>query len=118
MGYKKKKNFTDETVESKKTLPSEGDLFGLVLRRLGGSWLEVSCSDGKIRRVIIPGKMRRVRIYEGDIILVRPWYGIQADTRGDVIYKYGKSEIKWLLKSRFAEDLKKIMSEELLEEYL
>ncbi len=115
---RKRKGSVDEYIEAKITLPSEGDLFGLVLRRLGGSWLEVSCSDGKIRKVLIPGKMRRTRIYEGDIILLRPWYGMQEDTRADVIYKYAKSEIKWLLKSKYAEELKKILTEEILEEYL
>jgi len=115
---RRKKEDIDEFIESKITLPSEGDLFGLVLRRLGGSWLEVSCSDGKIRKVRIPGKMKRTRIYEGDILLIRPWYGIQEDTRADVVYKYGKSEIKWLLRSKYADELKKMVPEEILEEYI
>lgn len=115
---RKKEEELEELIKSKITLPNEGDLFGLVLRRLGGLWLEVSCSDEKIRKVRIPGKLRRVRIYEGDIILLRPWYGIQEDTRADVLYKYSKSEIKWLLKSKYADELKKVLTEEILEEYL
>ncbi|MHA1589290.1 MAG: translation initiation factor eIF-1A [Candidatus Njordarchaeales archaeon] len=107
----------EEIIKSKITLPSEGDLFGLVLRRLGGSWLEVSCSDGKIRKVRIPGKMRRVRIFEGDIILIRPWYGIQEDTRADVVYKYDKSEVRWLLKSEYGKVLREFIPEDILEEY-
>lgn len=108
----------EDFMESKVVTPDKGDLFGLVLRRLGGSWLEVSCSDGKIRRVLIPGKMRRTRIYEGDVILVRPWYGMQEDTRGDVLHKYSRSEVRWLLKSRYRDILEKIMPEDLLEEYI
>ncbi len=105
-------------LEDKVTLPQEGDLFALVLRRLGGSWIEVQCSDGKIRKARLTQKVRFTRIYEGDIILCRPWYGIQPDTRADVIHKYSKNELKHLLKSDFAEELKKIIPEELLEEIL
>ncbi|MCD6490820.1 MAG: translation initiation factor eIF-1A [Candidatus Njordarchaeia archaeon] len=108
----------DELISSKIVLPEAGDLFGLVLRRLGGLWLEVLCSDEKTRKVRIPGKMRRVRIYEGDIIILKPWYGMQEDERGDVVWKYRKSEIRWLLKSKYAEELKKIIPEDILEEYI
>jgi len=118
MSPKKKSSRMEEFTESKVMVPSEGDLFGLVIRRLGGSWLEVSCSDGKIRKVLIPGKMRRVRIYDGDVILVRPWYGMQEDTRGDVIHKYSRSEVRWLLKSKYREVLEKILPEDILEEYI
>ncbi len=116
MSRRKRGRESDDFMESKIVTPSEGDLFGLVLRRLGGSWLEVSCSDRKIRKVLIPGKMRRTRICEGDVILIRPWYGMQEDTRGDVIHKYNRSEVRWLLKSRYREELEKILPEDILEE--
>lgn len=106
-----------EIIKEKVVLPEEGDLFGLVIRRLGGSWLEVQCSDGIIRKVRIPGKMRRVRIFDGDIILVRPWYGIQED-RGDVKHKYSPGEIRLLLKTEYSSEIEKVAPPEVLEEYM
>ena len=107
-----------EFLKSKLVLPEEGDLFGLVIRRLGGLWLEVQCADGLIRKVRIPGKMRRVRIYDGDVILLTPWYGINEKERADVKHKYSPGEIRLLMRTDYKKELEKILPEEILEEYL
>ncbi len=105
-----------EKIPSRVRIPEPGELFGYVIRRLGGSWLEVLCSDEKIRKVRIPGKMRRVRIFEGFIILVRPWYGIDPDNRADVVYAYKKTELKKLLQTEWKDELLKVLPEDLREE--
>jgi len=117
MARKSKEEEELEFIKSRLVLPEEGDLFGLVIRRLGGLWLEVQCYDGLIRKVRIPGKMRRVRIYDGDVILVTPWYGINEKERGDVKHKYRPNEIRLLMRTEYRKELEKILPEEMLEEY-
>lgn len=107
---------SEEEIAGKVRVPEPGDLFGYVIRRLGGSWLEVYCSDEKTRKVRIPGKLRHTRIFEGSIILVRPWYGLQEDERGDVVYVYRKTELRKLMQTKWREELLKVLPEELREE--
>ncbi len=105
-----------ESLKAKVVLPEEGDLFGFVIRRLGGLWLEVQCSDGEIRKVRIPGKLKRVRIFDGDLVLCRPWYGIRED-RADVKHKYFPNEIRLLMRTEYRKEIEKVLPPEILEEY-
>ncbi len=74
-------------------LPRDNEVIGTVVRRLGGSRMEVSCFDAKSRLCRIPGRMKKfLWIREGDIVLVKPW-GFQGDEKGDVIYKYNKNQV-------------------------
>ncbi|ASJ11221.1 translation initiation factor 1A [Thermococcus sp. P6] len=79
-------------------LPREGELFGVVEQALGASWMDVRCEDGKIRRCRIPGKLRR-RMWTrvGDVVIVRPW-PVQSDKRGDIVYRYTRTQVDWLLR--------------------
>ena len=103
--------------EEKVIKPEPGDLFGLILRRLGGSWLEVLCSDGVVRKVRIPRSKRSCKVYENDIILIRPWYGID-ESKADLKDKLRPRDIKHLLQTEHSEELLKILPDELKEIYL
>ena len=82
-------------------LPSKYDIIGVIVRNLGNDRMLVKCQDGNERLCRIRGRMkRRVWIREGDIVLVSPW-DFQSDIRGDIIWKYHKSQIKMLKKRRY-----------------
>ena len=117
MPRKARRNRDLESIKAKTVFPEEGDMFGVVIRRLGGMWLEVQCADGKIRKVRIPGKMKRIRIFDGDLILITPWYGI-TEEKADVKHKYFPNEIRVLLKTEYKDEIEKIMPPEILENYL
>lgn len=86
-------------------LPRGRQVFGIVLRRLGGSRMEVRCLDGKARICRIPGRLRRTLwVREGDTIIVEPWE-LSGDYKGDVILKYTKSQIEWLKKRGYLKQL-------------
>jgi len=108
---KKRKKHEEKTI----TL-EDGDLFGLILRMLGGSWIEVYCSDEKVRKVRIPRSKRRVRVKENDVIIVRPWYGID-ENRADLKDKLTPRHIKNLLQTEHRDAILKVLTDELKELY-
>lgn len=77
-------------------LPSGKQVLGILESRLGGSRSRVICSDGKVRICRIPGRLKReLWVRPGDILIVEPWeFG--GDEKGDILYKYRKSEEQWL----------------------
>ena len=78
--------------------PREGEVIGTVEAMLGANKLNVRCQDGKIRICRIPGRFKkRLWIRPGDAVLVEPWK-IQGDSRGDVIWKYTKTQTSVLKK--------------------
>jgi len=72
---------------------SKNEVFAVVDRILGGSRMDVKCSDGKSRIARIPGSKRRRmgRIRIGDLLIVVPW-DIQ-DEKADILYRYRNSQI-------------------------
>jgi translation initiation factor 1A len=79
-------------------LPREGQVFGIIEQALGSGWMDVRCSDGKIRRCRIPGKLkRRMWMRVGDVVVVQPWQ-VQSDERGDIVYRYTRTQVDWLLR--------------------
>jgi translation initiation factor 1A len=78
----------------------ENEMFGIVSRVLGGSRMDVQSADGKSRLARIPGKMRKRvgRFKMGDLIILTPW-DIQ-DEKADVLYRYRKNQIRFLLKKK------------------
>lgn len=109
----------DKEEKTRIRTPNEenGEMLGLVLRRLGGLWLKVKCSDGKTRKGRIPGSKRRIRIYKGDVVLVKPWYGLQPDTRADVIWKYRKHRVRRLLNTEYSDEIEDLIPEDMYDEY-
>lgn len=72
--------------------PRQGEVIGIITRRLGASRMYVSCMDGKTRNCRVPGSKRRgLWLREGDAIIVRPWEF--DDEKGDVEYKYTPTEV-------------------------
>jgi translation initiation factor 1A len=80
-------------------LPEEGEIFGRVLKLLGGENLLVKCTDGITRRGRIRGKLkRRVWIRENDIVIIAPWEFGKTE-RGDILWRYTLSQNDWLKKN-------------------
>ncbi|MHA1630549.1 MAG: translation initiation factor eIF-1A [Candidatus Heimdallarchaeota archaeon] len=78
-------------------LPKEGEVLGIVTQILGADRIKVRCTDGKTRTVRIPGKHRkRLWIRQNDVVSVMPWYGLQEDTRADLVYRYNRNQANWL----------------------
>lgn len=91
----KKKVISEEEL-SEMVLPVANDVLGVAIKLLGFDRVFVKCQDGHERLCRIRGKMkRRVWIREGDIVLVSPW-DFQSDKRGDIIWRYKRSQAEWL----------------------
>ncbi|MEM2115620.1 MAG: translation initiation factor eIF-1A [Candidatus Woesearchaeota archaeon] len=92
-----KREDDQEAIEIRRTrIPQEGEVFGIVEQRLGGSRLRVRCFDNKTRICRIPGSLKRyLWVREGDLVLVKPWENMK-DERGDVIFKYTATQISYL----------------------
>ena len=83
-------------------LPKEGEVLGIVTQILGADRLLVRCTDGHTRVVRIPGKYRkRLWTRQNDIVSVMPWYGLQEDTRADLVYRYRRNQAEWLEKKGY-----------------
>ena len=96
-----KKKVLSEGELSEMTLPSANDILGVAIRLLGYDRVLVKCQDGHERLCRIRGKMkRRVWIRQGDVVLVSPW-DFQSDKRGDVIWRYTKSQAEMLRKKGY-----------------
>jgi len=76
--------------------PAEGELLGVIIQLVGYDRAKVRCADDKIRVCRIPGRMKKkVWLKENDVVLVAPW-DFQSDTRGDIVHRYDKDEVKKL----------------------
>jgi len=86
----------EEFEEKELRVPSEGEVIGIIEKMLGHDKAKVRCLDGNVRICRIPGRMRkRVWMREGDIVLVAIW-DFQPEERGDIVYKYSRSDIRKL----------------------
>ena len=85
-----------ESEISRTKLPRGKQSIGIVEQRLGGSRMRVKCLDLKTRICRIPGRLKRhLWVREGDVVIIEPWeFG--GDEKGDVIYKYRKSQVQFL----------------------
>jgi translation initiation factor 1A len=78
-------------------MPRPPQVFGMVEQRLGGSRMSVRCMDGITRVTRIPGRLKRkLWVREGDIVVVEPWE--YANDKGDILFKYRKSQVDYLKK--------------------
>lgn len=76
----------------------EGDeeLFGRVLKILGGENVLVKCTDGVTRRGRIRGKLkRRVWIRDNDIVIIAPW-DFKNNEMGDIVWRFTLPQVEWL----------------------
>jgi translation initiation factor 1A len=97
--FKKKKNKNKTQLEQptfvRVRLPRGREVLGIVKQRLGSSRLSINCFDGNTRVCRIPGRLKRsLWVREGNIVLVEPWE--YDNDKGDILYKYSKSQVQWL----------------------
>jgi translation initiation factor 1A len=96
-----KKKVLSEGELNQLVVPSANDILGVAIKLLGYDRILVKCQDGNERLCRIRGKMkRRVWIREGDVVLVSPW-DFQSDKRGDLIWRYTKSQAETLRKKGY-----------------
>ncbi len=82
-------------------LPKEGQVIGIVMKSLGATNFEVFCSDKRVRKCFIPGRLKkRFWIKENDTVLVNPW-PVQGDERGDIIWRYSIMDRELLKRKGF-----------------
>jgi translation initiation factor 1A len=68
-------------------MPQSGELFGRVIKLVGGDNIIVKSSDGKVRTCRIRGKIKRkMWIRDNDLVLIAPW-DFQSD-KADIIWRY------------------------------
>jgi|TARA_Y100000294_G_C8460474_1_gene298384 translation initiation factor 1A len=108
MSKKKEEQQRQEKIQqeiSRINLPRGNQTFGIIEQRLGGSRMRVRCLDGKTRICRIPGRLtRRLWVRDGDITIVEPWeFG--GDAKGDVVYKYSKTQLAFLRKKGYLKHL-------------
>jgi len=83
-----KRKVLNESALKELQIPQEGEMFGRVIKLLGGENLLVKCADGVTRRGRIRGKLkRRVWIRDNDIVIIAPWLFGKAE-RGDILWRY------------------------------
>jgi translation initiation factor 1A len=87
-----KRKVLNESALKELKLPQEGEMFGRVIKLLGGENLLVKCADDVTRRGRIRGKLkRRVWIRDNDIVIIAPWEFGQRE-RGDILWRYTLSQ--------------------------
>ena len=82
-----KRKVLNESALKDMVMPDQGQLFGRVIKLVGGDNIIVKCTDGKVRTCRIRGKIkRRMWIRDNDLVLVAPW-DFQSD-KADIIWRY------------------------------
>ncbi len=97
------KNDNDEGTKRVRT-PRDNQVIGKVIRLHGGKRMTVQCADGKRRMCRIPGRRNNLWVKRDNYVLVEPW-DVQSDEKGDIVWKYKKTSVKWLRKNGYLEDL-------------
>ena len=93
MGKRQVKN---ESALKEIRLPEEGELFGRVLKMMGGENVMIKCDDNITRRGRIRGKLkRRVWIRDNDIVILAPW-DFKEKERGDIVWRFTLPQVDWL----------------------
>lgn len=82
-----KRKVLNEAELKELVMPHEGEMFGRVIKLVGGDNVIVKCTDGKVRTCRIRGKIkRRMWIRENDLVLLAPW-DFQSD-KADIVWRY------------------------------
>jgi len=85
--------------------PRQGEVLGIVEQLLGYAKMRVRCLDGKTRICRVPGRLTKsLWVRENDVVLIQPWE-IQHEDRGDVIYKYRRTQVNVLKSNGFLKEL-------------
>lgn len=93
MGKRQVKN---ESALKEIRLPEEGEMFGRVLKMLGGENVLIKCTDSITRKGRIRGKLkRRVWIRDNDIVIIAPW-DFNETEKGDIVWRFTLPQVEWL----------------------
>ena len=96
MMFMGKRQVKSESALKEIRLPEEGELFGRVLKMLGGENVLIKCDDNVTRRGRIRGKLkRRVWIRDNDIVIIAPWDFKEGD-QGDIVWRFTLPQVQWL----------------------
>ena len=77
----------NESHLKKLVMPENGELFGRVVKLVGGDNIIVKTTDGLVRTCRIRGKIkRRMWIRDNDLVLIAPW-DFQSG-KADIIWRY------------------------------
>jgi len=103
MAYYKQKNKNQEEPKIQRArLPKGKEIIGIIEQRLGGNKMMVNCLDGKARNCRVPGRLKRkLWLRPDDVVIIEPWE--LDNTKGDLLFKYNKSQIAWLRKNNYLE---------------
>ncbi len=94
---KRKKLTPREEIERLRMLRND-EVLGFVEQMFGFDRLRVRCKDGHTRTCRIRGKIRkRLWVRANDVVIVRPWI-VQSEEKGDVMYRYTRTQVEWLRK--------------------
>ena len=97
MGKRQVKN---ESVLKEIRLPEEGEMFGRVIKMMGGENVMVKCNDNVARRGRIRGKLkRRVWIRDNDSVIIAPW-DFGEEGREDILWRYTLPQVDWLKQNK------------------
>jgi len=100
--YKQKSNNEEEPRIQRARLPRGREVIGIIEQRFGGNKMNVNCLDDKNRNCRVPGRLKRkLWLRPNDVVIIEPWE--LDETKGDVIFKYNKSQIMWLRKNNYLE---------------
>lgn len=89
--------------------PDDGEVLGIVLRKVGGGKYQVYCTDGNERICRIPGsKKRGLWVKRDSVVLVEPW-DIQGDEKGDIVESYSQAEQDWLEERDFLTEIQEFL---------
>jgi len=82
---------------TKARMPRGDEFIGVVVKRLGGSRMNIRSADGRDILARVPGRAKKfLWIREGDIVLLQPWEFEKS--KADLIYKYKPGEVRLLEK--------------------
>lgn len=98
MGKRQVKN---ESALKEIRLPeTDEEMFGRVIKMMGGENLMVKCQDKVVRIGRIRGKLkRRVWIRDNDVVIIAPWeFGKVA--KGDILWRYTLPQVEWLKQNK------------------
>ena len=91
-----KRQVKSESALKEIRLPEEGEMFGRVLKMLGGENVLIKCTDSITRRGRIRGKLkRRVWIRDNDIVIIAPW-DFNESEKGDIVWRFTLPQVEWL----------------------
>jgi len=100
--YKPRKGNQEESKIQRAKLPRGKEVIGIIEQRFGGNKMNVNCLNGKSRNCRVPGRLKRkLWLRPGDVVIIEPWE--LDDSKGDVLFKYNKSQLMWLRKNNYLE---------------